>query len=378
MQLSRPDASQGAASLSDRSSSHPRVVSAWTRSVIPGAMILLAGCIEVPTEAPIIDQRWLVPGDSATLSVDRVVPSSVTVVGNAFQVSVPTVTNTQSLAQFCSECVVGVPGVPKPAFTSIISTSASLPSDISSGTLLSGTVIVGLSTTLAFDPVRPSPTARGQVTITLRNNGVVIGADTLNGATTALPPNTRVDRPIALRVGAVLSGPIDVQVTVVSPEGAPTTFASNQNFVLQAVSSNIRVSRATVLLNNFSVSSSATSLDLSGVDSEIRDRTTGGAIVAAITNPFALSGNMTLTISAPGMASITKALRLTANSLSTTSQRLELTRDEIRSLFGRSNLSVVVSGPVTGAGAGGAVEVVPGTLAIMNTRLEVALRVGGN
>lgn len=378
MQLSRPDASQGAASLSDWSSSRTHVVSAWTRSVIPGAMILLAGCIDVPTEAPIIDQRWLVPGDSATLSVDRVVPSSVTVVSNTFQVAVPTVTSSQVLSQFCSTCVVGVAGIPKPAFTADISTSANLPSDVSSGTLLSGTVVVGLSTTLPFDPVRPSSTARGLVAITLRNNGVVIGADTLNGATTPLPPNTRVDRTIALRAGAVLSGPINVQVSVVSPAGDPATFASTQNFVVQAVPSNVRLSRATVLLNNFSVSSSATSLDLAGVDSEIRDRTTGGAIVAAIVNPFALSGNMTLTISAPGFTTITKPLRLTANSLSTTSQRLELTRDEIRSMFGRSNLSVVVSGPVSGAGAGGAVEVLPGTQAIMNTRLEVALRVGGN
>jgi hypothetical protein len=75
---------------------------------------------------------------------------------------------------------------------------------------------------------------------------------------------------------------------------------------------------------------------------------------------------------------VVKALRLEAASPGTTPQRLEFTRDEIRSLFGRDNLSLTVSGPVSGTGTGGAVDVLPGMQAVMSTRFEVAVRLGGN
>ena len=349
----------------------------WPLRALSGALVLTTGCVELPTDTPIIDQRWVVPSDSTTLSVDRVLPSSVTVVGNSFQVAVPTVNTSQQLAQFCSQCTVGMGAIPKPAFTANIAASAALPSDVAAATLTSGTVVVGITSSLPFDIIRPSATARGVVTIAISNNGALIGTDTIAGSS-SIPPNTRVDRTITLRAGSVLSGPLEVQVRVVSPEGDPVQFAAAQNISVQGVPSNIRVSRATVLLNNRTVSSAATTVDLSDVDDGIRDRTEGGALLVSIANPFALRGNLTLTLSAPGITPVVKALRLEAASPGTTPQRLEFTRDEIRSLFGRDNLSLTVSGPVSGTGTGGAVDVLPGMQAVMSTRFEVAVRLGGN
>jgi hypothetical protein len=350
----------------------------WPLRALSGALVLTTGCVELPTDTPIIDQRWVVPSDSTTLSVDRVLPSSVTVVGNSFQVAVPTVNTSQQLAQFCSQCTVGMGAIPKPAFTANIAASAALPSDVAAATLTSGTVVVGITSSLPFDIIRPSATARGVVTIAISNNGALIGTDTIAGSSSSIPPNTRVDRTITLRAGSVLSGPLEVQVRVVSPEGDPVQFAAAQNISVQGVPSNIRVSRATVLLNNRTVSSAATTVDLSDVDDGIRDRTEGGALLVSIANPFALRGNLTLTLSAPGITPVVKALRLEAASPGTTPQRLEFTRDEIRSLFGRDNLSLTVSGPVSGTGTGGAVDVLPGMQAVMSTRFEVAVRLGGN
>jgi len=348
-----------------------------TLCAIAGAIASLTGCIDLPTDSPIVDQRWLVPGDSATLSVDRVLPPTVTVVGNAFQVVIPSVSTTQVLSQLCAQCTVGVGAIPKPAFNATLTAAAALPSDVATATLVSGSVSVGVTNNLPFDPIRPSASARGFVIISLSNRGAVIGTDTISGASTALPPNSRVDRTIALRAGIVLNGAIDAQVRVVSPDGDPTVFASTQNISVQATPTNVRVSRATLLLTNRSVSATPTTVDLSGVDSAISDRTQGGALLVSVTNPFALRGSLTLTISAPGLTSISKPLRLDAGSAASTSQRLDFTRDEIRSLFGRSDLSLTVSGPVTGTGTGGAVDVLPGTQAVMSTRFEVAVRVGG-
>ena len=337
----------------------------------------LQACVDIPTEAPTLDQRWVIAGDSTTLSVDRVLPGSVIASGNAFVVTIPAVTVTQSVSDFCPQCQVGAVALPKPAFVASFATTASLPADVASATLVSGAVVVSLSHAMLFDPLRPSSTSRGSIVFTISNNGAVIGRDSIDGANLAMPANVRLDRVIGLRAGAVIAGSIDVAVRVLSPAGDPTSFTSGQGITVVATPNAVRIGRATVLLNSRMVTSTATTLDLSGVGSEVRDRVQGGALLIAVTNPFAVRGTMSLTLSGTALAPINKTFRLEASSSGSAEQRLEFTRDELRALLGTSDLRLTITGPVSGTGVGGAAELLPSTQVVVSTKLDVALRVGG-
>ena len=94
------------------------------------ACLLFAGC-EVPTDPPIVEQRWIVPIEETTMSVDELLPTGVVVSGNDFSVSMDPFSSSQALANLCGACTA-LNGLttPVPAFTSSFNESEDLPDDV--------------------------------------------------------------------------------------------------------------------------------------------------------------------------------------------------------------------------------------------------------
>ena len=67
--------------------------------------VALVGC-DIPSTAPIVTQRWVVPVESTTIGVAELLPSGVSDNGSAFGVTVDPFSTSESLGALCSDCVL--------------------------------------------------------------------------------------------------------------------------------------------------------------------------------------------------------------------------------------------------------------------------------
>jgi hypothetical protein len=118
------------------------------------------------------------------------------------------------------------------------------------------------------------------------------------------------------------------------------------------------------------LATSAVQLDLGEVDEAVSDRVRSGAVRLRIENPFEVAGTFTLRLAAPG-TTIARTLEVAPG---TSQARLELTGDEIRSLLGRSDVELSVTGRASSPAAGTAVE--PGDEIEVSVRLELVVGTG--
>jgi len=345
------------------------------RALAATAAIGAAAC-DVPTSAPIIEQRWVLPADGTTLAVDRFLPPGVTMQGASFGITLPGATLSQSLGELCTACA-GQLTVPKPAFQADLFATVELPTDVTSATLAGGTVLLEIENGFGFDPLRPSATGtRGRLVSTIASGTMIVAADTVSGDGYALAPGTTLSR--AIQIAAVtVNGPLQVHVWLDSPAGDQTTVDASQRIVVRATPKSWRVASARVALRNKSVSAADIALDLGGVDRSLAERVTGGALRLVVTNPLDAAGQFTVTLSAPGNAPIDKPLALQANATAA-EQRLVFTASELRSILGRADVTLTVHGAVSGADTGQTVVVTPSAAITIASTLELTLRSEGN
>ena len=122
------------------------------------ALLLLVAC-DIPTGAPIYDTLWEVPGKSTSISVNTILPSGVTVApdNSAFQVTV-----TPSSVSINRDARPGLrpvhfterPVGAEAAVRRRWQRDVSLPSSVTSATLVRDTLTVTLSNGFNFDPIR--------------------------------------------------------------------------------------------------------------------------------------------------------------------------------------------------------------------------------
>lgn len=315
--------------------------------VLP-ALVLLAGC-EIPTDAPIWDMTWNVPAKSTDISVTRLLPAGVTPgANNTFQASVTPVTITRTLAQDCAACAAANgQNTPKPAFTGAGTGSATLPSSVASAALAAGNALtVNVTHNYTFDPLRPNGATApfGWLRIVVTSGTTVIGRDSINGATTALPAGTIV-RNIPLTGNVSGAGGITVSTTLESPAGANVTMDASRTMTFTATAANnaASFSTATVNFSNVTVTKTSTAVDLSDVDGSIRDRVNSGEMILTINNPVGATGTLSLAITG-GSSPVTKSVALAAG---TSTVRIAFTGDELRAILGR-NVSFDFTGTVNG------------------------------
>lgn len=329
---------------------------------------LLAAC-DFPTELPKWDTTWVVPGESTTISVSSLLPSSITTSGNNFVLSLQPATFTQTLGQMCGGTCTALNGftVPKPAFTTSFSSSISLPSDVVSAQVTGGQVRVVLSNNLGFDPIRPSAIARGHVVVTATAGSTVLARDSIAGESTAFTSGSTLTRTLTLGA-ATVSGPITIGIKVSSPEGDPVTINTNNSLSVTATPQTISVSQANVRVTNRAITGASVELDLADVDEEVTSRVKSGALLLTLVNPFAgTTGTLSVRIVTPS-AIITKSVSLAAG---TSSARVEFNQQEIQAILGSSPVTLSVSGTVSGPAAG--VAVTPSQVVAISSRLELTV-----
>lgn len=336
------------------------------------ALSLLAAC-DVPTSVPKFTTEWNVPGKSTSISVNSFLPNGVVATGDnsAFQVTVSpsTATVSRSLGQDCSLCsLANGQTVPKPSFTGGGTTTIALPSGVASATLVHDTLTLSIANGFNFDPIRPSATARGYLVVRVSSGSVTVGRDSIDGNASALAAGSTTTRKVPLSGTVTGSGGLQITTMLVSPLGDPITIDMAQHINVTGSTGPFFISAAAVNLANQSVSSTATNLDLSGIDSTITDHIESASMMLTVDNPFGATGNLTMTMTGSG-APVVKPVTLSAG---TTNPVISLTKDEIQSLLG-NDIGIAFSGTVNGSN----VSITPGQTLAVSSRLQLGINTGG-
>lgn len=354
---------------------------------ILAALLGVAAC-DIPSEAPIFQQTWVVPTDSVSVRASAFLPSGVAVTAGppaSFAVNTSaTVVNT-TLGAICAQPAcqsAGTVNAPTPAFTSpagLLGSTVNLPADVNSVTVSGGTLTVVIVNNLGFDPLRPNGTATapyGQIIFSI-SSGTVARTDTIRGSATVGIPNGATTTLSAVLPTGVYASSISVAITLVVPAGGNANLNRNNSFALTSSLQGFSASQASVVVTNDSVTTNPTTFSLSDVD--LGDQVESGGVELDVVNPFTATANLNVEFNAPAQGggpavTVSKPLSIPAQPTSSTS--IALSQSELRSLLGKSGVTVRVRGTVNGTGAGNAVIVTPTSQFTLRTRLRLVLNVG--
>jgi hypothetical protein len=345
----------------------------------------VAACDLLPSEAPILQQTWVVPGDSVTVGVSQILPAGVNLngAGTAFVLSTPSANVSTTLGALCGLPVctsTTTANVPVPAFTSgagTLSSTIAIPAGVTAATVTGGNVVVAIANNLGFDPLRPNgaTTPYGRLIVT-RSSGTATRTDTIGGLTQAMPSGATTTLTLALPTGTWANS-LTFSLVFDVPAGANATLNANNSLSISASLQTLTVSGATVVVNNDAVNTAPSAFNLEDVD--FADQVESGGFIIDVQNPFTASAALNMVITAPAQngqaaVSITKPLTITAQPTSTTS--VDLTKAELQSLVGKANVTIAVNGTATGTGAGNTVTVTPTQKITMRTKVRLVLNVG--
>jgi hypothetical protein len=257
----------------------------------------LAAC-DVPTAVPNWDMTWNFPASSTTITVNSILPNGISLTPNgaAFQASVNAVFITRTLQQDCPTCLTGV-SAPKPAFTSsVTSTPASLPANVTLATLITDTVYVTIVNRYQFDPINPGAGASGSMTFVVSSGAATLGTLTIAGPASSIPANgatTTVKVPVS---GTVSTAGVSLRVDINSPQGSTMTLSNTANQQITytgriggSATGPILASSASVSLTNQPVRPNPTAYK---IDFGSADKADSAIVFLTLNNPFNLTGTL--------------------------------------------------------------------------------------
>lgn len=336
----------------------------------------LSGC-DIPTAVPLVDVEWIFPIDDQSISVVELLPASVDTAGGNFQVAVAPFSLAQTLGGLCAPCIpLDGLTVLKPPFNVSYNQGSSLPTDVVSAELVSGTISLGIQNNLSFDPIRPAAAANGTLTLTIYDvdiNGRVLGQVVLDGATSALPAGMLTTVPLPLAPGTVTSTILGV-VDLVSPQGDTNVLIDiNAGLDITVTVGTILVSSVSVNVDGLAVNIDQQQLDLQDIDPNIVSNVMSGSLVLDVQNPFGVAISATVEIGGPGITTLQRTLNI--GSGPTSSATLSFTGLELQSFLGKAGVFFQGTGTVTSPG-------VPATLTptqevVISAKIDVVLELGG-
>lgn len=338
--------------------------------------LLGASACDMPTSAPILEQRWIVPGETSRITVASLLPSGVSILpdSSGFTLSGGMATIARPLSDDCSLCVQadGMLGL-KPALVVNASLNSSVAADVSQATLMGGSLMLNITNNYTFDPLRPNGNAApyGTATITVSNGGTTLGTMTVNGATQSLTANGgKLALNIPLAGGISGSTPVSVTVKLNSPEGTAVTMDASRTINANATPMNLKISNALVSVAGRTLTSTS-DVDFSDISETISDRAQKGALLLDIQNPFDVTSQLRVTLAPDNGDPIVKSVALATGN---TTRSIDFTQDELKRLFGH-NVKVTISGPAHSQS--GNVTVSPTQAVVVKTRFDLSLSVGG-
>lgn len=354
------------------------------RAVLLGAAFGAAGCdiAELVTNTPpAVEQTWNLPAPSTAVSVASLLPTNNSVQilpdSSAFSVTIAGANTSRRVGADCAPCesLNGTNAI-KPAFVLSAASSTALPGDVVSAAVIAGTVNVVLTNNLSFDPLfvrnNPATQPQGFMTIVIRSGSLVLGRDSVNGATTPFAPGTQLNRPIVLNTGTI-AGSLTFEVTVSSPIGDHAV-PINADGILAAAASvpTLHVASVGVNVPNRSMSSPTEVIDLTDFE-DMSTRVVGGALEMTITNPFAVSGDVGMDFRYGVGPSDVISKTVTFPAPGTQVQTISLSAAEMQLLLG-NEVEISTTGTVT---SGAPITVTPKQAITMDNRIILTIRVGG-
>lgn len=349
------------------------------------ALAALAAC-DIPSEAPIFQQTWIVPSDSVSVGAQDLVPAGVTLSGGAtptFVFTTPSANINSTLGQVCGQpaCQSAVTvTAPTPAFSTpddLLVATVAFPAGVSAATVTGGSFNVAITNNLGFDPLRPNGAVApfGTLTITI-TSGALTATQTFNGATRTMPNGATTPLVVTLPTGAY-AGSVRIELALDVPAGDPATMNSNNGLAIAASIQGLAVSQATIAVVNETVDTDPTEFDFEDVD--FAEEVESGALLLTTTNPFTATAALNVVIEAPAQdgepaLSISKPVAIPATPTSTAT--VNLTQGEMRSLLGKSSVTIRVTGNVNGTGPGSTIVVTPAAQITVRTQLQLILNIG--
>jgi hypothetical protein len=333
-----------------------------TLVVIAAACASFAGC-DIPTEPPVLEQRWILPVDEATMSVDELLPTAVAVNGDAWDVSVDPIATGETLGTLCPACAP-LDGLtaPVPAFHNAFSALQGLPADVLSAEVTGGSVHLTITNGLSFDPLEGG----GTVTISISDDetGTLLGQVVLDGATDELVPGTATPVTLPLSAGTVTGG-LRATTDVDAPGGMISEIDTSDQIHVDVAVLSLLVGSVTVDVQARSVSLDEKALDLEDIDEDIAAHIMSGAVILDVDNPFGVSLDGQI-----GIGSTYKAFSISGDDASEV--ELSYSGEELRSFIGQPG--VTLHG--WGTADGNAVTIQPGQVMTLKATLDFTLEIG--
>lgn len=348
----------------------------FRRRILVLAALAVAAC-DLPTQPPMWEQTWMVPGEDITLGVAEVLPAGVSVTpdGTGFEATVPGTGFVASLGEMCPDCN-GVNGliVPKPAFSDTLIMTTSLPASVVEASISGDQFVLDMEHDLGFDPLRPSSAAdaeRGHLVIEISSGGAMLARDSISGNEQAFPAGTPLGAVLPI-LPVEATGTLDVILMVFSPAGDAVEIDTSDSLRVQLLPATITVSQATIEAGAIAVNAVAAELDVTGVDSTIVARVQSGAIRLEIANPFEIEGTLSLDFDV-GAGTIRKSLPVAAGA---STVLIELAGAELRDLLAAGSVPVTAAGTLSAPD--GTLTLFPDDTLIMESLLELVILVGGS
>lgn len=352
----------------------------WGISLLT-VMSALGGC-DIPTDAPILEQDWLVPISATSIDVGEFLPDDVDLNedSSAFTFQVDPVLFSETLGGLCGACQ-GLDGltVPKPPFEGDFHETLLLPSDVQSAEVLEGRVSVAARNLFGFDPLRPPGGEKGTVTLALHDGGPegpVLDQIVVKGEDTSFGPGTTITR--TLEYSGHVGSSLSLTVSVNSPAGGPQP----GNWVTIRLNDEIRVTVTTELLEAESAEVSVkgevfdlgvTNLNVADVSSDMVDQVKEGSFKFEIVNPWSVGGILNFTINGPTMEAPVILIGEVPPSPTSTVE-VQVSEADLKAFLGEPN--VTMSGQGTADQDAGTITVAPGQVMLIHTRLGLVIQVG--
>jgi hypothetical protein len=349
---------------------------------------LVAAC-HVPTDLPTWNTTWVTPGDSLHISVAQLLPDGVSVVpslrvappaggagiaanvstgDSVFTVPLEAIEWTAGLTVLCPACATlhGTVAA-KPAFSYTQADTTTLPARLVEAAAVGGTITYRITNHFAFDPLRPSATARGSLAITVSQGGAELVRVTIDGASDSLPPGDSLERQLTIPPVSI-TGPIVATVHFDSPAGDPVAIDTTETIHVAAVDGRVMLGETTLAVDSDSVSVDPTTVSTGDLDHSVTDRVTGGALILDVENPFAeLQVAGTLTIATESVV-ITKRVTIPGGR---STVEVPFTGAELHAVVGQPNLEISLHGTVSSPS--GHVTVRPTDVIVLHTSFKIDL-----
>jgi hypothetical protein len=244
--------------------------------------------------------------------------------------------------------------------------------------MLGATVDYSVVNNLSFDPIRVralSDPNQGYMIILVHSGSLVLGRDSLNGATTSFAAGSTLSRSLQLTTGTIV-GVISVDVTINSPQGDHLEFINANGTVnTTAAYSNLRTGNVRVNVTSKSVNNQPDTVDLKGLDKTITKHVVSASFDMGFDNPWPVSGSLNVNFDYAPPLSVAKTTPLPAGVTppATQVERLSFTGDEMQKLFGNEvllNMNGVVNSPVP-------ITVTPKQSVLITNRMILKIRTGG-